>query len=103
MAYDRYACLAYSLFFHITRNQSSAEDLIQELFMRVWTHARRFDSSKGSLGVWILSVARNMAIDHLRSAHARFTMRLRPVEILIISAPVILCTLASLRPREQRL
>jgi RNA polymerase sigma-70 factor (ECF subfamily) len=79
-AYDRYSSIVYSLFLRITRNQSVAEDLVQELFIRVWSHARSFDSSKGALGVWILSIARNMAIDHVRSAQARFASRLRPIE-----------------------
>ncbi len=48
--------------------------------MRVWSRARDFDADKGSLGVWILSIARNMAIDHIRSAQARFSTRLRPLE-----------------------
>jgi RNA polymerase sigma-70 factor (ECF subfamily) len=79
-AYDRYSPIVYSLFLRITRDQSAAEDLVQELFIRVWSHAASFDSRKGALGVWILSIARNMAIDYIRSAHARFSNRLRPIE-----------------------
>src|SRR5690348_17180663 len=78
--YDRYGQIVYSLFLRITRDQTAAEDLVQELFMRVWNRARDFDASRGSLGVWMLSIARNMAIDHLRSADARFASRLRPLE-----------------------
>ena len=80
VAYDRYGSLAYSLFVRVTRDQSVAEDLVQELFLRVWNKARDFDPDKGTLGVWILSIARNIAIDHVRSAHARFQNRLRPIE-----------------------
>lgn len=79
-AYDRYSAIVYSVFLRITRDQSVAEDLVQELFIRVWSHAKSFDSSKGALGVWILSIARNMAIDYVRSAHARFSTKLRPIE-----------------------
>ncbi|MBV9267672.1 MAG: sigma-70 family RNA polymerase sigma factor [Acidobacteriaceae bacterium] len=79
-AYDRYSSLAYGLFLRITRDRTVAEDLLQELFMRVWNRARDFDSNKGALGVWIVSIARNMAIDHLRSAQSRFKTRLRPLE-----------------------
>lgn len=79
-AYDRYGQVVYSLFLRITRDQSAAEDLVQELFMRVWNNARHFDAAKGSFGVWILSIARHMAIDHVRSAQSRFASRLRPLE-----------------------
>ncbi len=80
VAYDRYGQLAYSLFVRVTRDQSAAEDLVQELFLRVWNKGRDFDPAKGTLGVWIMSIARNIAIDHVRSAHARFRTKVRPIE-----------------------
>jgi RNA polymerase sigma-70 factor (ECF subfamily) len=79
-AYDVYGQLAYSLFVRIVKDQSVAQDLVQELFLRVWNRARDFDASKGTLGVWILSIARNMGIDYIRSAQARFQTRIRPIE-----------------------
>ena len=81
-AYDRYGRVAYSVLLRITRDPSVAEDLVQELFIRLWNRGKEFDSSKGTLGVWLLSIARNMAIDHVRSAQARFSMRLRPIDHL---------------------
>ena len=79
-AYDRYGKLVYSLFIRITRNQSTAEDLVQELFLRLWNHANEFDPAKGALGVWIVSIARNIGIDHVRSAQSRFSARLRGID-----------------------
>lgn len=78
--YDRYAHAAYAVVLRITHDRGATEDLLQELFIRVWNRGREFDSSRGALGVWILSIARNLAIDHVRSAQARFTQRLSPVE-----------------------
>lgn len=77
--YDRYGQIVYSVFFRITHDEAAAQDLVQELFLRVWNRARAFDASKGSLGTWILSIARHMAIDHMRSAEVRFSTRLRPL------------------------
>ncbi|HXR76822.1 MAG TPA: sigma-70 family RNA polymerase sigma factor [Bryobacteraceae bacterium] len=73
--YDRYGKLAYSVTLRITRNQQTAEDLVQEVFLRVWNRAHKFDSSRGSLGMWILCIARNVAIDHLRSTATRIARR----------------------------
>ena len=78
--YDRYGSLVYSLFLRITRDNAVAEDLVQELFIRVWNRTHDFDPNRGSLGVWIVSMARNMGIDYIRSAHVRFTQRLQPIE-----------------------
>lgn len=79
-AYDRYGRTVYALFVRITRDQTVAEDLTQELFLRLWNRSREFDPERGALGVWLLSIARNMAIDHVRSAHSRFASRLRPMD-----------------------
>jgi RNA polymerase sigma-70 factor, ECF subfamily len=78
--YDRYGHLAYSLLVRITRDKSIAEDLVQELFIRVWNRTQNFDPRKGKLSVWILSIARNIAIDHIRSAQARFQSNQRSLE-----------------------
>jgi RNA polymerase sigma-70 factor (ECF subfamily) len=78
--YDRYGQVVYSLFLRTARDTATAEDLVQELFLRIWNRAQHFDPNKGSVGVWILSIARNMAIDHMRSARSRFSTKLRPIE-----------------------
>jgi RNA polymerase sigma-70 factor (ECF subfamily) len=69
--YDRYGRLTYSLILRIVRNASTAEDLMQETFFRVWNRVQSFDAEKGALGAWVLAVARNRAIDHLRSVDGR--------------------------------
>jgi RNA polymerase sigma-70 factor, ECF subfamily len=78
--YDRYGQIAYALFLRITRDRATSEDLVQDLFLKVWTRARHFDPERGSLGVWILAIARNIAIDHLRSADVRAWTRTRQIE-----------------------
>jgi RNA polymerase sigma-70 factor (ECF subfamily) len=69
--YDRYGRLAYTLIYRIVRDQSVAEDLVQESFLRVWNRAHAFDAERGSLGPWILTVARNQALDYIRSVQGR--------------------------------
>jgi len=69
--YDRYGRLVYSLILRIVRDSGIAEDLVQETFLRVWNRAQGLDAQKGSVGPWLLAVARNRAIDYLRSAGGR--------------------------------
>lgn len=71
--YDRFGRLVYSVILAVVRDTATAEDLVQETFLRVWNRMQAFDSERGSLGPWILAVARNRAIDHVRSASARMT------------------------------
>jgi RNA polymerase sigma-70 factor (ECF subfamily) len=69
--YDRYGRLAYSVVFAIVRDTGVAEDLVQETFLRVWNRVHAFEAGRGALGPWLLAIARNRAIDHLRSVSAR--------------------------------
>lgn len=71
--YDRFGRVAYSVIFTIVRDSGIAEDLVQETFLRVWNRMAAFDAERGALGPWLLTVARNRAIDHIRSAGARIT------------------------------
>jgi len=71
--YERYGRLAYSLIFRLVRDASAAEDLVQETFLRVWNRAQSFDERRGALGPWILTVARNRAIDYVRSVSGRMS------------------------------
>jgi RNA polymerase sigma-70 factor, ECF subfamily len=54
----------------ILRERSEAEDALQDVYTRVWTRAGRFDASKGRGMTWLISIARNLAIDRLRARPA---------------------------------
>src|SRR5690242_9783313 len=69
--YDRYGRVTYALILRVVRDSGIAEDLVQETFLRVWNRVHGFDAQKGSIGPWLLAVARNRAIDYLRSAGGR--------------------------------
>ena len=69
--YDKYGRIVYALIFRIVRDTGVAEDLSQETFLRVWNRVQGFDHERGALGAWVLTVARNRAIDYLRSVDGR--------------------------------
>ena len=69
--YDRYGRMTFALILRVVRDAGIAEDLVQETFLRVWNRVHGFDAQKGSIGPWLLAVARNRAIDYLRSAGGR--------------------------------
>jgi RNA polymerase sigma-70 factor (ECF subfamily) len=80
--YDRYGRIAYSLILRIVRNTGVAEDLVQETFLRIWNRVHAFDSERGALGVWTLAVARNRALDYVRSVDGRVAQSTSPFEEL---------------------
>ncbi len=65
--YDRYSRIVYSVILRVVRNASVAEELAQETFLRAWNRAGDFDAARGKLVPWLLTIARNRAIDYLRS------------------------------------
>ena len=71
--YDRYGRLAYLLIYRLVGDEGAAEDMVQETFLRVWNSMHIFHPERGSLGRWVLSVARNRDIDYLRSWDGRMS------------------------------
>jgi RNA polymerase sigma-70 factor (ECF subfamily) len=69
--YDRYGRVAFALIVRMVHDAGVAEDLVQETFLRVWSRAQGFDADRGAVGAWLLAVARNRAIDYLRSSEGR--------------------------------
>lgn len=68
--YDRYADLVYSVSLRVVGDAHVAQDVTQDVFLRVWRAPERFDLSRGKFVTWLLSVARNRSIDERRS-HGR--------------------------------
>ena len=85
--YDRFGRLTYALIYRIVRNTAVAEDLVQETFLRVWNRVHAFDQDRGTFGPWILAVARNRAIDDLRSVDGR--MAQSPFELERMEEPAL--------------
>jgi RNA polymerase sigma-70 factor, ECF subfamily len=69
--YDRHNRLLYALILRILRDRSEAEEVLQEVFVLVWTRAETYNVALGSPAAWLVRVARNRAIDRLRSNAVR--------------------------------
>ncbi len=69
--YDQYERLVYSFALKIMGDPHLAEEVVQDVFMRVWTHAAKYDRDRGRFSSWLINMTRNLAIDRLRSARAR--------------------------------
>src|SRR5580704_5890462 len=64
--FDRYSQVVYSVALRVLRDPSSAEDVLQEIFMQIWRNPDSFTAARGSLGGWLAVVSRNRSIDTLR-------------------------------------
>jgi RNA polymerase sigma-70 factor (ECF subfamily) len=69
--YDRHARLLFNLILRILRDRADAEDVLQEVFVAVWTRAESYNPTLGPPAAWLVRIARNRAIDRFRSNAAR--------------------------------
>jgi RNA polymerase sigma-70 factor, ECF subfamily len=69
--YDRYSRTVYGVGIKILGDRSSAEELVQEVFLKVWRSSHTFDPSRGSFSTWLYRVTRNVALDLYRKRASR--------------------------------
>jgi RNA polymerase sigma-70 factor, ECF subfamily len=69
--YDRYGRLLYSVAYHMVGNQNLAEEIMLDIFRRVWEKADSYRADRASVRTWLTSMTRNCAIDILRREAVR--------------------------------
>lgn len=69
--YSRYARVVYSFAVRIVGDGSTAEEILQEAFVRTWRQAETYRTVRGSFASWLLSITHNLAIDELRRRQRR--------------------------------
>ena len=69
--YDRYGRLVFSLAFHSIADQAAAEEITQDVFLRVWRRAGQYRAERGKVSTWLTGITRNRAIDQLRRRGSR--------------------------------
>ena len=69
--YDRHARAAYSLAYRMMGERQTAEDLLQDAFLKLWRAAGSYRVERGSVRTWLLSIVHNRGIDQLRSSASR--------------------------------
>ena len=76
--YDNYSSALYGIVSAIVTNKESANDVLQNVFINIWKKIESYDSSKGRLFTWMLNIARNAAIDEIRSRSYRDVKKNQP-------------------------
>jgi RNA polymerase sigma-70 factor, ECF subfamily len=71
--YDRYASVVYRVALRMLKNRELAEDIVQEVFWRVWRRSASFAHDRGRVTQWLFGIVHNLCIDEMRRMRARPT------------------------------
>ena len=77
--YDNYSGALFTIISQIVPDKDTASDVLQEVFINIWRKINTYDASKGRLFTWMLNIARNAAIDKVRSKGYRDNQRNQPI------------------------
>lgn len=64
--YDKYSRVVYSLVLRIVQQAGPAEEVVQDVFLQVWRNSAQYDANRGPFFPWLITLARNRALDSLR-------------------------------------
>lgn len=65
--YDMYSKSLFAVIYNLVNDREEAEDVLQEVFVKIWKNIDSYNESKGRFYTWIVNIARNTSIDKLRS------------------------------------
>lgn len=77
LIYENYSSSLLGVITKITQNDGIAEDALQESFIKIWKSAKKYDANKAKLFTWLYRIARNTAIDKLRSHNIKFSREIQ--------------------------
>src|SRR5919199_982223 len=69
--YDRYARLVFSLALKMLNDRASAEEIVQEVYAKLWRNAGAFSPNRGKFSSWLIGIAHHQCIDELRRRRVR--------------------------------
>ena len=69
--YHRYSGVVYRLAFRVLKQREQSEEVVQEVFWRVWRRSTSFERERGRVSQWIFGIAHNLCIDEMRRMRAR--------------------------------
>lgn len=77
--YDHYSPALYGVILKVINDENIGADILQEVFLKIWRSIEKYDADKGRLFTWMLNIARNTAIDALRSKAYKLEQKIQEI------------------------
>ncbi len=80
LLYEHYSSALYHIVLRIVRREEVAQEVLQDVFVKIWSQSKSYDVGKGKLFTWMSRIAKNAAIDKTRSKNYKATNRTDSIE-----------------------
>lgn len=81
--YQNYSGVLYGIVHKVIFDEQTSQDVLQEVFVKIWNNISQYDPAKGRIYTWMLNIARNAAIDKLRSKGEVMKSKIRTGEDIV--------------------
>jgi RNA polymerase sigma-70 factor (ECF subfamily) len=65
--YQNYSAVLFGIIYRVINDEGTSQDVLQDAFVKIWNNVAQYDPAKGRIYTWMMNIARNSAIDKLRS------------------------------------
>ena len=80
LLYDNYSSALFGVISRVVPAEEIAEDILQNVFIKIWKNIDSYDASKGRLFTWMLNIARNTSIDYSRSKQFKLENKIQGMD-----------------------
>ena len=80
--YENYSPVLYNVIYRIVKSEDESDDVLQDVFVKIWKNIGQFDPKRGRLFTWMINLTRNTAIDKVRSQNYQHTLKNQSIHSL---------------------
>ena len=81
--YESYSAALFGVIIRIVKDEAYAEEILHDIFLKIWDQIANYDSGKGRLFTWMMALTRNLSIDRLRTRRVSQAKKTDSLEVLV--------------------
>jgi len=81
--YDSYSATLYGIILRIVQDEELAEEILKKTFIKIWGNIAQYNASKNRLQAWLIGIARNMALENLKSSGTKSRTQYDQVQTIL--------------------